>query len=245
MYNNFNTRYFPCASCNGWWHSLSDMEANIINNLVAENKKLQAKCEDLEDINSKLCNRVAKLEKTYWQNDQYQRRNNVEISGIPSTVENVDLEEKVCDIFKSIDVCVESNDFEACHRLPYSRNENRDMPQRTIVRLVNRKTCESALKNRKKLKESNKIALGFPEDTKLFINDSLCPYYRVLYGKCKKLYKNGDIVNFWTYNGMVTIRIRENGNFTNILHENDLFKLFPNVDFEKLFQVKNTIDPNE
>ena len=77
-----------------------------------------------------------------------------------------------------------------------SSNENRDMPQRTIVRLVNRKACESALKNRKKLKQSNKIALGFPEDTKLFINDSLCPYYRVLYGKCKKLYKNGDIVNF-------------------------------------------------
>ena len=119
------------------------------------------------------------------------------------------------------------------------------MPQRTIVRLVNRKTCESALKNRKKLKESNKIALGFPEDTKLFINDSLCPYYRVLYGKFKKLYKNGDIVNFWTYNGVVTIIIRENGNFINILHENDLFKLFPNVDFEKLFEVKNTMDPNE
>ena len=59
---------------------------------------------------------------------------------------------------------------------------------------------------------------------------------RGIYGKCKKLYKNGDIGSFWTYNGMVSIRIKENGNFINILHENDLFKLFPNVDFEKLFR---------
>ena len=49
--------------------------------------------------------------------DQYSRRSNVEISGIPQSVSNNQLEEKVVDILKAIDVNITSNEIEACHRL--------------------------------------------------------------------------------------------------------------------------------
>ena len=49
--------------------------------------------------------------------EQYSRRNNVEISGIPQSVSDNQLEEKVVDILKVIDVSITTNKVEASHRL--------------------------------------------------------------------------------------------------------------------------------
>ena len=43
---------------------------------------------------------------------------------------------------------------------------------------------------KKDLKDLNPNDLDFPEGTRLFINDTLCPYYRVLWNKYKKLWIN-------------------------------------------------------
>ena len=93
------------------------------------------------------------LERKHWQNAQYQRRSNIDIVDIPSKVGDSNLENKVCDIFKSINVKVMPEEIEACHRLPYTKKEDQSKPQHTIVKLVNRKKCESAMKNRKNLKD--------------------------------------------------------------------------------------------
>ena len=49
--------------------------------------------------------------------DEYICRNNVKISGIPQSVSDNQLEEKVADILKTIDLNITSNEVEACHRL--------------------------------------------------------------------------------------------------------------------------------
>ena len=41
---------------------------------------------------------------------------------------------------------------------------------------------------KKDLKDLNPVDLDFPEGTQLFINDSLCPYYRGHWNECKKLW---------------------------------------------------------
>ena len=51
------------------------------------------------------------------------------------------------------------------------------------------KNCEQVIRV-KDLKDLNPIDLDFPEGTQLFINDSLCPYYRGLWNECKKLWVN-------------------------------------------------------
>ena len=43
---------------------------------------------------------------------------------------------------------------------------------------------------KKDLKDLNPNDLDFPEGTRLFINDTLCPYYRVLWNKYKRLWIN-------------------------------------------------------
>ena len=207
------------------------MEKNIIDNLINVNKKLSEKLEDLEFVNDKLVSRVATLERNHWQNAQYQRRNNVEIVGIPASVNDNDLEESVCGIFKAIDVNVKPEEVEACHRLPYSRKEDKTKPKRTIIKLVNRKKCEQAFANRKKLKEVDMSDFKFPVDTSIYLNDSLCPYYRGLYGKCKSLYREKLIHGFWSFNGTIKIKVTENDAPKSITHDLDLCKIFPNFKF--------------
>ena len=77
----------------------------IVKNLQDENKRLKTKVNVLE-------NKIIDLEIQNNNVDQYSRRNNVEISGIPQSVSDNQLEEKVVDILKAIDVNIISNEIE-------------------------------------------------------------------------------------------------------------------------------------
>ena len=44
---------------------------------------------------------------------------------------------------------------------------------------------EQVIKVKKGLKDLNPTDSDFPEGTRMFINDKLCPYYRVLWNKYK------------------------------------------------------------
>ena len=94
------------------------MKDEIIKNLLKKNLELSTKVSILEE----------KIEKMEIKNDiaiecnnQYVRRNNIEISGIPNSVVDDALEDKVISILEKIDVKVSKNDIEACHRLPASK----------------------------------------------------------------------------------------------------------------------------
>ena len=70
--------------------------------------------------------------------DQYSRRNDAEISGIPHLVSDNQLEEKVVDIMKAIDFSITTNEIEACHRLGKKKKN-------VTVRVITRKHCLKAL----------------------------------------------------------------------------------------------------
>lgn len=79
--------------------------------------------------------------------EQYGRRNNIEISGIPDSVEKISFREKVVSIFSNNGVGLRSNDTEACHII----EKIRDNSKNTIVRFNNIKFVKEALYNMKKL----------------------------------------------------------------------------------------------
>ena len=56
-------------------------------------------------------------------NNQYVRRNNIEISGVPNDILDDELEDNVVDILSKIDVKIKRRDIEACHRLPPTKPE--------------------------------------------------------------------------------------------------------------------------
>ena len=73
-------------------------------------------------MNKVLENRIVNLEKQLSKNEQYGRRNNVEISGISNQIPDQDLEENVVKICKDSDINISPMDIEGCHRLPLGRN---------------------------------------------------------------------------------------------------------------------------
>ena len=94
------------------------------------------------------------------QQDQYNRRNNLEIHGITSTKSGDSLAEKVIQIFEGIDISVTVNDFEDFHRLGKSGNN-------TIVRLENKRTSKKVLEKIEYLNSKlDNAKLGFYSDVK-------------------------------------------------------------------------------
>ena len=93
-----------------------------INQIVAENKKLQSDIAIVKNVNRKLEDKIVYLEKTQAKGEQYSPRNNAEISGIPNTIPDNLLENTEISICRDSGVEIDPKDIEGCHRLPLSRN---------------------------------------------------------------------------------------------------------------------------
>ena len=189
-------------------------------------KKLEADIAVVKTVNDRLVERIIKTERQCWENAQYSRRDTLEIVGIPNSVGNSVLEETVRDVFKKIGVEIDERDVQACHRLKEK--------ERTIVKFVNRKDCLQILRVKKDLKSLDPTELDFPENTKIFINESLCPYYRGIWNKCKKLRAIQKIHQFYTISGLIRVKLEETGPSRIITHMVDLKELFPDIDIENL-----------
>ena len=90
--------------------SLMSVKGLIIEALKAENLKLKFRVDSLEE-------KITELDISRNKLDQFTRRNNIEILGIPATVSDDHLEHKVLNICKSMNLTVENSDIEGCHRI--------------------------------------------------------------------------------------------------------------------------------
>ena len=97
--------------------------------------------------------------------------------GLPdSTTDN-----EVCSVCKKIGVDVSVDNIEACHLLK-SDNKNK-----IIAKFSKRKDCQAVLENKKKLKNLSSEEIGVETSSKVFVNESLCKYYKLLWSQCKSL----------------------------------------------------------
>ena len=115
---------------------INNLKDVIIKRLQDENVILRNRCSNLEQKLTEFETSTNKLE-------QYGRRNNIIISGIPDSVKTEDLEESVTEILRDIDVKVTISDIESCHRV--GKSDNKIGSTKTIVRFVNRKNAKQAL----------------------------------------------------------------------------------------------------
>ena len=73
------------------------------------------------------------LETDLNKQDQYSRHNNLDIQGIPDSVSDNHLEEKVIEIFNQVNVKIDKFDIEDCHRMGKSKKTS----------FGNRKNCKA------------------------------------------------------------------------------------------------------
>ena len=71
--------------------------------------------------------------------------------------------------------------------------------------------------------------LKLPGNSKLFINRSLCPYYKMLWSKSKKLHSLSKYIVFFISGDTIKIRVKENSSSLSITHVDDFSKHFPDV----------------
>ena len=122
---NYNTRHIPLVAnwIKNWMDDgldkeLLNLKDVIIKDLQVENQRLRMKVNNLE-------NKVMSLEMNGNHLEQYGRRNNLEITGIPDDISDENLEEKVIQVLSEIQVNVSSSDVEACHRIGKSKNSSK------------------------------------------------------------------------------------------------------------------------
>ena len=212
---------------------LLNTEANMgaqISTVTAEVKELSSYLKKLEvdvaivkNVNSELVEQLVQNERLCWENAQYSRRSRLELIGIPTSLKDDVLEEKVCGIFHELGIETGQRDIQAYHQI-----------KKTIIKLSNRKDCLQVQRAEKRLKDLDGTTLNLPIDSKIFINDSVCGYCRGLWNICKRL--NGDkrIHQFYTNNGIIRLKLVKNGSVQTVTHVNDLKDLFPDMDIDNL-----------
>lgn len=145
-------------------------------NLKSENTEIKAQNAELKQVTCDLRERLRALE-------QYTRRTNIEISGVPETPgENV--EHVIRDVGTALGVEVEESQVSAAHRIPSYR---RDRPASLVVQFKDRPTRDmwiTKFKAKKTLTAKN-INPTF-KDQKVYINEHLSPDNKQFLTKLKQ-----------------------------------------------------------
>ena len=182
-------------------------------------RKVESELSVSRNVNSKLHRRVVALERQRWGNNQYSRTESLEISSVPDSVSNDDLEKTTTKIFDKLDVAIDPSNIEDCH---WFKSYG---PKKVIIKFARRKDVNLIRKNKNKLKGMNLCSVDI--NNPVFINDSLCSYYKMLWRKFKKLWSSKYIHAFWVSNGTLRLKLTENGRVHIITHSQDLDELFP------------------
>ena len=126
-------------------------------------------------------------------------------------------------IFEKLEVTTDSSNVDDCHWLPGNQNN------RFIIKLSKCKDANKIRMVKKNLKGMNLSSIGIT--TPMYINDSLCSYYKMLRRKCKKLWSSKFVHTFWVSNGSIKLKIADNDRVYTITHNNDLEELFCGTNF--------------
>ena len=93
----------------GLRQDLSDLKQDYI--------KLESELSVARQVNNKMKEHIASLERKCWSNSQYFRRECLQITGIPGKTDQKDLENTALNIFRKLHVEIDSSNIEACHWL--------------------------------------------------------------------------------------------------------------------------------
>ena len=202
--------------------SLNDHLLEEVQHITDTFKHMESELSVVKNVNHLLSKRLVDMERQCWANAQYSRRESLELVGIPQSVKDDDLEKVVTKIVNKVGINITKRDMQAVHHI--------GKEGRTIIKFSNRKDCQTLLKVKRDLNNSTMKDFGFKENNEIYVNESLCPYYRVLWAKSKRLHHLQKIFSFYISNGSIKIKIKENNKEIKITHTADFEKYFPGID---------------
>ena len=198
---------------------LAKVESNELK-LYSSYKKLEVELGETRRTNDILQKQVIELEKDLARLDQYGRRENVEIAGIPNSVNDKALEKEIIKILHNIGMYwIDSYAIVGCHRIG---GKDKFGSRNVIVRFLHRKDSQTALKWKKKLVLCKEI--GYEH---LYMSENLCPAFRSVLKDMNNLKRDGHIGAVWVTNGTIKYKVNdiESVKSEKILHKSDILNL--------------------
>ena len=211
-----NDRYLVLLEKQGMddeiYSRLDDLE-EALKEMQEKSSRNQISIEIMKEETAELRNDIFCLEKNITKTNQYNRRQNLVIEGIPDNISQGKLESLCLNIIHDIGCNdVTSYDVVGCHRL---RKRSGDTTAPTIIRFVNRKITEYCLRNRWRIKYLRTTwALNFRED--------LCDSNLEILTKCEDLKREGLLAKVFTVNGFVKVSRRNKDRPIKLTHIKDL-----------------------
>ena len=203
-------------------------------------QKSETKCSSLEEVNGKLdllIGKIAKLESDVLvtksvnvglkseilnlrrkinRDSMYNRQENLEISGIPESVSDRDLERTTRSLLRKVGVDCNDDEIVDCHRLRNKKN--------VIIRFTNRRYALKALANSKNLRNNTNDILP---NSMIYVNRNLTPEYKTLRWQAKKVKGKGYIVDFGVNRRGIWVKAAANGAKKQIDIAEDLHEFIP------------------
>ncbi|XP_039287363.1 uncharacterized protein LOC120352021 [Nilaparvata lugens] len=197
------------------------------NTLMAELKNsietLKAENTILRETSNTLSNQVTDLQERVRSLEQYTRRSNIEISGVPATPKE-EVIKLVMDVGAAIDVAVEESHINAAHRVAGFRN---DRAPSLIVQFTHRAIRDQWIKKYRENKESitaYNINPAFKR-SKVYINEHLAPVNKVFLAKLKAKYRAVRIKYVWCHEGKFFIRRSDGEKCQKVMSGSDIDNL--------------------
>lgn len=176
---------------------------NTIDNLVKTVK-------EKDEIIFNLENKINKL-------DQYQRKNNFELTNIVETKDEV-LEDIVVRVAEKMEINLQKDDIDAVHRLPARKGKVANV----IVQLVSRRKRDEFITKKKNFNITNNDISGNGNNTKVYVNENLSPHYKQLLWKTKEKARDKNYAFVWFANGKILVRKEVNAAIIRVVTERDL-----------------------
>ena len=203
--------------------------------LLLENKVLKKTLQELEQKHTTLLKEIN-------EKNQYDRRECIEIRGIPQPDDgsSESTDQIVKDIGKLVDVDITDQDISVSHRLPQRKQTSYgQMPRRNagpppiIVKFTRRNIKERLYGARRKLSESTTSDLGYFEENKIYLAESLTEINRELFRAYLSVKKELKFNYIWTYNGRIFLRENRESSVIRIKSKDDLDQLKTNGYIDK------------
>lgn len=202
-----------------FYSSKLDETNKTMEELKAQNKEIIRENETYKQNNLKLTQKVNELEVRVRDMEQYSRRNNLEISGVPKTPGENEMD-ILRDVGRAIGVEVTASSVVAVHRVP-TYNRARIPP--IVAKFTTRDQRDALIqgyRQRKTLMASD-VNKGLPA-SRIYIGEHLTPANKIILKKLKDTGKELNIKFVWCREGKFFARRAEGERSVRIADVNEL-----------------------
>lgn len=199
-----------------------DESANLMKTFKEELAAVKKENEHLSAMNSTLNTEVTSLKNRVRALEQYSRKNNVEVNGIPETPRE-DVVGLVKDVGAALGVEIQESDISTAHRVPSFK---KDRPSPLIIQFSRRCTRDTVINKYKDKKglTARQINPAFP-DKIVYVNEHLTPDNKIFLSKLKVKCREIGYQYAWCKEGKFFVRKCQGDRYIKVDSYDELNKL--------------------